>query len=250
MVDDRLRERGIGQMRAAGIGRRGWLLAGAGMALGACAGPAAREAIGTPAERIATTGFAVLEQAGVARGSVVGFDGEHALTCAHVLPRMAEGLVLRRGDGAEAAVAVIGRSARMDLAVLRVAPGFLARPPVVPGLLPVAGEAVWAAGAPGLGAAVAAGRVEAPDAEMPGFGRGFTARMPALMGYSGGPVVDRAGQLMGLTSALPEGGGAALLALLTGADLDGLLRRDRQVFVLSIHRVQAEAARLLGRKAA
>ncbi|ONG44636.1 hypothetical protein BKE38_27790 [Pseudoroseomonas deserti] len=238
-------------MRAAAIGRRGVLAAGAGALLSACAGPAAREAIGTPAERIAATGFAELQRDGSSRGSVVGFGDRHVLTCAHVLGRHQGGFSLRRGDGAEAAAELVGCSARMDPAVLRVAAGFLAPPPVMRGLLPIAGEAVWAAGAPGIGASVAAGRVEAPDAEMPGYGRGFTARMPALMGYSGGPVVDRLGQLMGLTTALPEGGNAALLALLTGTDLDGLLRRNRQVFVLSIHRAQAEAALLLeGRKAA
>ncbi|WP_160000350.1 serine protease [Roseomonas sp. 18066] len=237
-------------MRRAAIGRRGFLVAGAGALLSACAVPAAREAIGTPAERIAATGFAVLRQEGADRGSVVGFGDHHVLTCAHVLGRHQGGFSLRRGDGAEVAAQLVGRSGRMDLAVLRVGPGFLAPPPVAGSLLPTAGEAVWAAGAPGIGASVAAGRVEAPDAEMPGYGRGFTARMPALMGYSGGPVVDRQGQLMGLTTALPQGGQAALLALLTGADLDGLLRRDRQVFVLSIHRAQAEAALLLGSTAA
>ncbi|WP_419896316.1 S1 family peptidase [Roseomonas sp. USHLN139] len=238
-------------MRGAAIGRRAWLVGGAGALLSACAGPAAWEARGTPAERIAATGFAVLQQEGAARGSAVGFGSDAVLTCAHVLGRQEQGFSLRRGDGAEAAATLVGRSARMDLAVLRVAPGFLDAPPVRPGPLPSAGEAVWAAGAPGFGAAIAAGRVEAPDAEMPGYGRGFTARLPALMGYSGGPVVDRQGRLLGLTAALPEGGRAALLALLTGADLDGMLRRDRQVFVLSIHRAQAEAARLLeGRKAA
>jgi hypothetical protein len=66
------------------------------------------------------------------------------------------------------------------------------------------------------------------------------------MGYSGGPVVDSSGTLMGLTSAMPGGGGASLLAFLTGADLDGLAGADRQVFVLSIQRASAEAMRLLG----
>jgi hypothetical protein len=107
---------------------------------------------------------------------------------------------------------------------------------------PVARQAL---GMPGLGPGVAQGHVEAPDAEMPGFGRGFTARMPVLMGYSGGPVVDASGELLGLTAALPRPGAAGLLALLSGADLDGLAGGDRQVFALDIRRAAAEAERLL-----
>lgn len=205
----------------------------------------AQDAAGTPVAQVSATGFAALHLGGMVRGSAVAFDARHVLTCAHVLDA-GGALTLRRGlDGAEAPVLGVIRSSRMDLAVLRVAPGFLEPPPRATDA-PQSGEAVWAAGAPGLGHTVARGVVEAPDAEMPGFGRGFTARMPALMGYSGGPVVDSSGTLMGLTSALPGGGGASLLAFLTGADLGGLAAADRQVFVLSIQRASAEAERLLG----
>ncbi|MCQ4161057.1 serine protease [Roseomonas sp. GC11] len=210
----------------------------------------ARQALGTPAEQVAATGFAAVQEMGAPRGAVVGFDPHHVLTCAHVLAGGQGEATLRRADGVEVRARLVARSPRMDLAVLRVPEGFLAAPPLSGARLPATGEAVWAAGAPGLGAGIAQGHVEAPDAEMPGFGRGFTARMPALMGYSGGPVVDRAGQLLGLTAALPDQGAAGALALLTGADLDGLVRRQRQVFVLSIHRAGAEASRLLGRTAA
>lgn len=238
-----------------GMERRGFLggmLAGAlglpGL-LGACATPAARAALGTPAEQITATGFATLRLDGATRGAVVGFGERHVMTCAHLLGAGDESVTLSRGDGTETAARVVARSRRMDLALLRVPAGFLAAP-VSAETPPQRGEPVWAAGAPGIGHAVAQGHVEAPDAEMPGFGRGFTARMPALMGYSGGPVVDREGRLMGLTAALPEPGAAGALAFLTGADLDGLARRDRQVFVLSIRRAEAEAARLLGSTAA
>ncbi|MBO1076320.1 hypothetical protein [Roseomonas marmotae] len=50
---------------------------------------------------------------------------------------------------------------------------------------------------------------------------------------------------MGLTSALPGGQGAGILAFLAGADLDGLVRAERAVFVLSIRRAADEARRLL-----
>jgi S1-C subfamily serine protease len=230
------------------VGRRGFFTlvgGGAVLALGACARSPGLEAAGTPVGAIAATGFAALQVNGATRGAAVGFDDRHVLTCAHVVASGGP-VVLRRGlDGAEVTAGAVLRSRRMDLAVLRVPAGFL-QPPICATEAPRSGEAVWAAGVPGLGSPVAQGVVEAVDAEMPGFGRGFTARMPVLMGYSGGPVVDRNGVLMGLTSALPGGGGASFLAFLTGADLDGLTARDRRVFVLCIQRAGAEARRLLG----
>ncbi|MFC3126543.1 trypsin-like peptidase domain-containing protein [Pseudoroseomonas globiformis] len=226
--------RGAGRLLACAIGVPA-LLSG-------CAASASRAALGTPAEAITATGFAALSRGGTVRGAAVGFDAEHVMTCAHLLD--SDGATLRRADGRVVEASLAGRSRRMDLALLRVPSGFLAAPEAATAP-PRAGEAVWAAGAPGLGHAVAEGRVEAPDAEMPGFGRGFTARMGALMGYSGGPVVDGDGRLMGLTTALPQPGAAGALAFLLGADLDGLARGDRQVFVLAIHRAAAEAERLL-----
>ncbi|MDJ0386499.1 serine protease [Roseomonas sp. E05] len=217
--------------------------------LSGCAAPVARLAQGTPVEQITTASFATLQSNGLTRGGVVGFDGHHVLTCAHVLEAGAPSIRLRRADGAETAASLVARSGRMDLAVLRVAAGFLA-PAERAEAPPRRGELVWAAGAPSIGSPIAQGHVEAPDAEMPGFGRGFTARMPALMGYSGGPVVDEDGQLLGLTAALPQPGAAGALAFLLGADIDGLAQSDRQVFVLSIRRAEAEARRLLGAAAA
>ncbi|WP_160939093.1 S1 family peptidase [Teichococcus coralli] len=213
--------------------------------LSGCAAPAAQLAQGTPAEQITATSFATLQSSGLTRGGVVGFDDRHVLTCGHVLEGGARSALLRRADGAEETGSLVARSGRMDLAVLQVRPGFLT-PAARAEDPPQRGELVWAAGAPSIGSPIAQGHVEAPDAEMPGFGRGFTARMPVLMGYSGGPVVDEGGQLLGLTAALPQPGAAGALAFLLGADIDGLAQSDRQVFVLSIRRAAQEARRLLG----
>lgn len=213
--------------------------------LAGCAAPLTRQALGMPGEEIAATGFATLQSASGLRGAAVAFDDTLALTCAHLLPAQPGPLLLRRGDGLrEAPAELLARSPRMDLAVLRIPAGLLRAPPRAVAA-PRSGAPVWAAGAPSLGPGIAQGHVEAPDAEMPGFGRGFTARMPVLMGYSGGPVVDASGHLLGLTSALPQPGAAGLLALLSGADLDGLAGGDRQVFVLDIRRAAIEARRLL-----
>ena len=81
---------------------------------------------------------------------------------------------------------------------------------------------------------------------MPGRGPGFTARIGALMGYSGGPALDEAGHLRGLVTALPGGAGATVLAALTGVDLAGMASgtTGREIFFLSIAAAMAESERI------
>lgn len=155
---------------------------------------------------------------------------------------------LQRGDGAtEANAAILAVSDRFDLAVLGAPEGFLREPAPTAGRMPQMGDPVWAVGPPQLGRAIAAGPVLSPAILVPGMGEGFMARIPALMGYSGGPVVDAEGHLVGLvTAALQEPLAAELVALLTGLDLAGLaFGRGRRVFVLDIAAAQREAHHLL-----
>jgi S1-C subfamily serine protease len=213
---------------------------------GGCARLPGGDAAGTPAAAVSQASFAAVASAGGAPlGSAVAIAGQLLVTNRHVV-RGADAVLLRRGDGqGEAPGRVIARSERMDLAVIAAPPGFLA--PARPArALPSAGQPVWAAGVPNAGPAVAAGRVARPAVLMTGFGEGFTAQVGALLGYSGGPVVDAAGELLGLTTALHEPGAATLLAVLSGLDLDGLARADRrEVFVLGLPEIRAELARLL-----
>lgn len=214
--------------------------------LGACARLPAEEARGTPAEAVAAQGFALLSAAGVPLGSAVAIAPDRLLTNAHVIPPGTESLGFRRGDGAAGGTArLVGRSARMDLAVLAIPPGLM-RPVVMAGSAPAAGQALWALGAPSAGPAVAAGRVVQPAVRLAGHGPGFTAQLGALLGYSGGPALDAQGRLLGLVTALPQPGAAPLLADLSGMDLDGMARgrEGRLVFLLSIEAAAAEAARL------
>ena len=80
-------------------------------------------------------------------------------------------------------------------------------------------------------------------------GIGFTARMPALLGYSGGPAVDGEGRLVGIVTALTQPGMAPFLVALSGFDLDGLARgrSGREVFLLGAVAVMEEARRIKGR---
>lgn len=218
----------------------------------ACASLPGREAANTPAERVARTSYAAVVIGAPplfgGLGSSVAIDDRHVITNAHVL-RVAgltvDEATLVRDDGARATARLVARSPRMDLAVLRMPDGFLAPASFSP-RSPGRHEPVWAAGTTGLGPGVAVGKVVAPEASLAGFGEGFTARIGALMGYSGGPVVGGDGSVLGLTTALVSPGAAPVLAALTGADLQGLLAKDgREVFVLGIGPALAEARRLI-----
>ena len=211
----------------------------------ACARLPAEEARATPAARVATTGFAALSAHGLPLGSAVAVAPGRLLTSAHLLPEGVDRVSARRGDGlAPVEAVVLARSAAMDLAVLSVPPGIFAPVPV--GAPPPIGDRVWALGAPNAGPAMAAGVVTMPLVAMPGRGQGFVARIGALMGYSGGPALDAEGRLLGLVTALPGGGGAVLLASLTGIDLDGIARGSsgREVFFLSIAEAMIESERI------
>lgn len=213
--------------------------------LAGCASLPADQAVGTPAARVARDSLASLQANGVSVGAAIAVDDRHVLTNAHVIRQASGPVMLRRANGwAEAPAELVGSSPNMDLAVLRMPVGFL-RPAILAPELPVAGEAVWAVGPEGLGRALAAGRVARPYVQMRGFGPGFTAGLGALMGFSGGPVVDRAGRVMGLTTALPSPGSAPLVAAMTGLDLAGLAEGPRrQVFILDIREAMAEAERM------
>lgn len=213
--------------------------------LSACAALPSEQAAGTPAARVARESLASLLAGGVSVGAGIAVDDRHVLTNAHVLRQASGPVTLRRADGVgEASAVLVATSREMDLAVLRMPVGFLRAAALAPDL-PIAGEAVWAVGPEGLGRALAEGRVARPYVQMRGRGPGFTAGLGALMGFSGGPVVDGSGRVMGLTTALPHPGAAPLLAAMTGVDLAGLSEgARRQVFILDIREAMAEAERL------
>lgn len=212
----------------------------------ACAPLPAAQAEGSPAAAVARDSLATLRAAEATVGAGVAVGEGHVLTNAHVVRQAAGPIRLRSADGTrEAEARIVALSPAMDLAVLAMPQGFLRPAPLAEGLPPGPGSAVWAVGPEGLGRALAAGRVRREGVRLRGFGPGFTAGLGALMGFSGGPVVDGRGRLVGLTTALPDSGEATLLAALTGVDLAGFAGGDRrEVFVLGIREAMAEAARI------
>jgi S1-C subfamily serine protease len=65
------------------------------------------------------------------------------------------------------------------------------------------------------------------------------------MGFSGGPVVDRSGRLVGLTTALTAPGTAPVMAALTGVDVEGFWDgARREVFILAAPVIEAELRRI------
>jgi S1-C subfamily serine protease len=214
--------------------------------IAACARMPTDEARGTPAAAVAERGFARLSVIGMPIGSAVAITPDRLLTNAHVIPQHVENVTFTRGDGDSGQARVLARSDRMDLALLAVPPRFVAPPLSAP---PGAGRPVWAAGAPAAGPAVVAGRVSQPSVLLAGHGPGFTARIGALLGYSGGPAVDAEGRLVGIVTALPQPGAAPLLAALSGVDLDGIARQreGREVFLLSAVAAVEEAGPMEGR---
>ena len=226
----------------------GFLLAGLGLALvlGACTRLPAEEARGGPAAAAASFGFAALSSHGIPLGSAVAVAPGRLLTNAHVLPEGMVHLQAQRGDAAMTVPAVVvARSAALDLAVLRVPPGVF-EPVALDSAAPEPGQRIWAIGAPSAGPALARGRVEQPNTALAGRGPGFTARIGALMGYSGGPALDENGRLRGLVTALVSGGLTPALTALTGMDPGGFSpsRERREVFVLSIGAALHESNRI------
>jgi hypothetical protein len=151
------------------ISRRGLL---AMLPLSTCAGLPREDTAGSPAPRWS----ALVSRRCTGAGRVA--------CTTHTFPQGDSTVWLQRGDGAPARrLRVLACSPRMDFSILEDGEGLLA-PADLGGRVVAAGNPVWAAGMPGIGAGLAAGVVEIPDAILPRFGRGFTACLAALMGYS------------------------------------------------------------------
>jgi len=197
---------------------------------------------GAPARATSPDPLAVVEAA-TARllGSATPIGGRYVLTNRHVID-----LAERRG--AEVALSLGGRimpatiagvSGRLDIAVL-VAAEPLGPTPAIAATLG-AGAAVSARGPSG-------DRVHGSIVSRPwneAWGPALFARLPVAFGFSGGPVTDASGALVGLVTAAVNPSASELLSLRAGATA-APPRETPVVLILPIGPVLAEAERLVG----
>ncbi len=158
----------------------------------------------------------------VPRGTGSGFlwnAGGHVVTNAHVLEG-ASAAHVRLADGSSWPAELVGTDPRNDLAVLRIVPDAAMPPALAVGTsadLQV-GQKVFAIGNPfGFDFTLTTGIVSALGRELPaqrGFAiRGLIQTDAAINpGNSGGPLLDSAGRLIGVNTAIysPTGGSAGI----------------------------------------
>lgn len=173
---------------------------------------------------------------GKVTGSAFLISDGVAVTNAHVLNgrRAGETVVIATGSsGRRVQAQVLAVSNRMDLAVLRVNKGLL--PVVSPNFARVRrGGALIAAGVvanpdgPGARKELV-GHVSSKLRNLPPYGPGVIVAMPGVRrGFSGGPVFDGSGHLVGMIAALRPATGVG-----------------KEAFVLSADAVRDEVRRLL-----
>jgi S1-C subfamily serine protease len=155
----------------------------------------------------------------VPRGSGSGFLWDrlgHVVTNHHVVAG-ATGAMVRLADGRAFAAALVGASPAHDLAVLRIGLGADRPPPLPLGTshdLRV-GQKVFAIGNPfGLDWTLTTGIVSALNRELPAEGGGVIEGLIQTdaainPGNSGGPLLDSAGRLIGVNTAIVSPAGAS-----------------------------------------
>lgn len=155
----------------------------------------------------------------VPKGTGSGFiwdDAGHVVTNYHVIEN-ASGATVKLADGRDYKAALVGASRAHDIAVLRIGIGFKRPPPVPIGTshdLKV-GQKVFAIGNPfGLDWTLTNGIVSALDRSLAGNGGPAIEHLIQTdaainPGNSGGPLLDSAGRLIGINTAIYSPSGAS-----------------------------------------
>lgn len=146
----------------------------------------------------------VFDSTGKPLGMGSGFfiDDEHIITARHVV-ESASYAEFRTSDGGIHSIAgVVADDRWSDLAMLRVAKGVNAKPLTVASAGVEVGEAVVAIGSPfGLDLTVSNGIVSSIR-PMPQIGMVLQITAPISPGSSGGPILNRSGEVVGVASAV------------------------------------------------
>jgi S1-C subfamily serine protease len=146
-------------------------------------------------------------------GSGTLLDGAgHIVTPAHLIPSAGLTVEAQTIDGRWHPAELIDLSPERELALLRMVPPSGCAFPQLPGQPPSAGERVLAIGAPdGRPGVVLSGRVQEPRFEVRlgygayGYADAIVLELDAAPGFSGGPVFDRQGRLIGMLASFGLG---------------------------------------------
>lgn len=167
------------------------------------------ESIAGVADTVLVSVVSISAGEGTGSGFVISPEG-YIVTNNHVVREADDEIQLAFSDGTAATAEIVGRSPSYDLAVLHVERDDLV--PVVLGdsSAVTVGDPVLAIGSPlGLEGTVTSGIISALDRPVTAGERGETAFINALQtdaainpGNSGGPLVDSAGRVIGVNSAI------------------------------------------------
>jgi putative serine protease PepD len=163
------------------------------------------------ASNVLASVVSVAVEEGSGSGFVISQDG-YILTNNHVVASAEDGGTIEVGffDGVTAPAEIVGRSPSYDLAVLQVERRDLTPVRLGESADVVVGDPVIAIGSPlGLEGTVTSGIISALDRPVSAGGEGETSFINALQtdaainpGNSGGPLVDAAGRVIGVNSAI------------------------------------------------
>ncbi|WP_373873084.1 S1C family serine protease [Actinoplanes palleronii] len=200
---------------------RGGYVTGGGTTLGASGQEApqsvnrAPDSLAGVAERVQPSVVTVHVTGAIGSGFVVSADG-YVITNDHVVDGAGETMSVSFSDGSTASAKLVGRAPESDIAVIKVAKSGL--PPVELGDSDAiaVGDSVLAFGSPlALENTVTYGIVSALDRTIEAGESGGTTRYYAAIqtdaavnqGNSGGPLVNAAGQVIGVNSVIRSVGG-------------------------------------------